>query len=118
MLPHCLQLAFDPEICAEAEKLLQDRGIGIMADERVASIEGNSHAQAVKTADGKMIDADVVIVGIGTVSNVDLAKNADLRLGPTGSIWVDRTMRTTDNDIFACGDCADKISFLAAFRQN
>jgi len=56
--------------------------------------------------------ADMVVLGIGTVPNVDLARNADLRLGPTGSIWVDRTMRTSDEHIFACGDCAEKFSFF------
>lgn len=112
MLPHCLQLAFDPEICGKAEELLAERGIKIMAEQRVSSIEGNGAVKAVKMSDGKTIDADVVVVGIGTVSNVALAKKAELRLGPTGSIWVDRTMRTTDNDIFACGDCAEKISFF------
>ena len=33
-------------------------------------------------------------------------------MGPTGSIEVDRTMRTVDERIFACGDCAEKVSFF------
>jgi NADPH-dependent 2,4-dienoyl-CoA reductase/sulfur reductase-like enzyme len=112
LLPHCLQLAFDPEFCTEAEKLLEDRGVKIMADQKVTSIEGNSKVTGVKLADGTTLPADMVIVGIGTVANVDLAKNANLRLGPTGSIWVDRTMRTIDENIFSCGDCTEKFSFF------
>lgn len=112
LLPHCLQLAFDPEFCEEAEKLLRERGVHIMADTKVTSISGNGKADGVKLADGATLDADMVIVGIGTVSNVELAKKAKLRLGPTGSIWVDRTMRTNDENIFACGDCAEKFSFF------
>jgi NADPH-dependent 2,4-dienoyl-CoA reductase/sulfur reductase-like enzyme len=112
LLPHCLQLAFDPEFCQEAETLLQQRGVKIMVEQKVSSIEGNHKVQGVKLADGSSLEAEMVIIGIGTVSNVDLAKKADLRLGPTGSIWVDRTMRTSDENIFACGDCAEKFSYF------
>ena len=112
LLPHCLQLAFDPEFCEEAEKLLKQRGVKILADQKVTSIEGNKKVTGVKLADGTVLEADMVVVGIGTVANVDLAKKADLRLGPTGSIWVDRTMRTIDENIFSCGDCTEKFSFF------
>jgi NADH oxidase (H2O2-forming) len=112
LLPHCLQLAFDTEICEEAEKLLQQRGVKILPNQKVTSIEGNKKVTGVKLADGKVLEADMVIVGIGTVANVDLAQKAGLRLGPTGSIWVDRTMRTIDEDIFSCGDCTEKFSFF------
>ncbi|MBA7699014.1 NADH oxidase [subsurface metagenome] len=112
LLPHCLQLAFDIEFCEEAEKLLRERGLNIIVEKKVTSIEGNSKVEAVKMADGTTLAADMVIVGIGTVSNVELAKKANLRLGPTGSIWVDRTMRTIDENIFACGDCAEKFSYF------
>ncbi|MBA7475714.1 NADH oxidase [subsurface metagenome] len=112
LLPHCLQLAFDPEFCTEAEKLLEERGVKIMAAQKVSSIEGNGKVTGVKLADGTTLPADMVIVGIGTVANIDLAKKANLRLGPTGSIWVDRTMRTIDENIFSCGDCTEKFSFF------
>ncbi len=110
LLPHCLQLAFDEEFCEEAEKILRERGVNIMTNQKVVSIEGDKKAEGVKMADGSTLEADMVVVGIGTVANIELAKNADLRLGPTGSIWVDRTMRTIDENIFACGDCAEKFS--------
>jgi NADPH-dependent 2,4-dienoyl-CoA reductase/sulfur reductase-like enzyme len=112
LLPHCLQLAFDQEFCREAESLVMERGVSILADRKVTEIEGNHKAEGVRLADGARLDADMVVLGIGTVPNVDLAGNADLRLGPTGSVWVDRTMRTSDEHIFACGDCAEKFSFF------
>jgi NADPH-dependent 2,4-dienoyl-CoA reductase/sulfur reductase-like enzyme len=112
LLPHCLQLAFDKEFCEEAEKIMQERGVHIRSDSKVVSLEGNAKVNAVKLGDGSLLEADVVVVGIGTVANIELAKRAGLRLGPTGSIWVDRTMRTSDENIFACGDCAEKFSFF------
>ena len=112
LLPHCLQLAFDQEFCTEAEQLLTERGVKILANQKVVSIEGDKKVSGVKLGDGKVLEADMVVVGIGTVANIDLAKNANLRLGPTGSIWVDRTMRTIDENIFSCGDCTEKFSFF------
>jgi pyruvate/2-oxoglutarate dehydrogenase complex dihydrolipoamide dehydrogenase (E3) component len=112
LLPHCLQLAFDPEFCAEAENLLTERGVGIMVDSKVTSIEGNGKMKRITMSDGTTLNADMVIVGIGTIPNVELAEKANLRMGPTGAIWVDRTMRTSDESIFACGDCAEKFSFF------
>jgi len=54
----------------------------------------------------------MVILGIGAVANVELARKAGLRIGLSGSISVDRTMQTSDPAIFACGDCAEKVSFF------
>jgi NADH oxidase (H2O2-forming) len=112
MLPHCLALAYDEELCIDMEKVLESRGINIFTFSRVEKIAGDGRVEKVILSDGTEIKADVVILGIGAVANVDLAKQAGLRIGLTGSIAVDRTMQTSDANIYACGDCAEKISFF------
>ena len=112
ILPHCLALAYDKEFCVEMEKVLESRGINIRTSSRVEKIGGDGKAEKVVLSDGAEIKADVVILGIGAVANVDLARKAGLRIGLTGSIAVDRTMQTSDANIYACGDCAEKISFF------
>jgi NADH oxidase (H2O2-forming) len=112
MLPHCLALAYDEEFCVEMEKVLESRGISIRTSSRVERIGGGGKVEKVVLSDGTEIKADVVILGIGAVANVDLAQKAGLRIGLTGSITVDRTMQTSDSHIYACGDCAEKISFF------
>ena len=112
MLPHCLALAYDEEFCVEMEKVLESRGINIRTSSRVEKIGGNGKVEKVVLSDGDEIKADVVILGIGSVANVDMARKAGLRIGLTGSIAVDRTMQTSDANIYACGDCAEKISFF------
>ena len=112
MLLHCLMLAYDEEFCVEMEKVLESRGTSICAGTRVERIAGNEHVEEVIISSGPAIKADTVIVGVGAVANVDLAKKAGLRIGLTGGIRVDRTMRTSDENIYACGDCAEKISFF------
>jgi NADH oxidase (H2O2-forming) len=112
MMPHCLMLAYDEEFCIEMEEVLESRGVDIRGGARVEEIAGNGRVEAVILSDGTKIKADTVIVGVGAVANVDLAKGAGLRIGLTGGTRVDRTMRTSDENIYACGDCAEKISFF------
>ena len=113
LLPHCLQLALDDEFCTEAERVLSDRGIGLLVNSKVEAILGDNRVSGVRLSGGKELRADMVVVGVGVVQNTELARKAGLEMGPGKAIAVDRYMRTiTDPDIFACGDCAEKISFF------
>ena len=114
ILPHCLQLALDAEFCTEAENTLTERGIKVLANQRVEAILGDNKVSSVKLSDGEELKADVVIVGVGARPNAELAEKAGLQIGPTKAIQVDNYMRTiTDANVFACGDCAEKYSFFS-----
>jgi len=109
---HCLSFSYDPEFCTEMEDMLTSRGITVRTSATVARIAGDGHVRAVELKDDASVPTDLVILGIGARANVALAKEAGLRLGLTGGVVVDRTMQTSDPTIFACGDCAEKISFF------
>lgn len=109
---NCLSLSYDAEFCVEMEDLLRSRGVKVRTSASVERITGNGRVSTVQLKDGTNIPADLVILGIGARANVELARKADLRIGPTGGIAVDRTMQTSDPTIFACGDCVEKISFF------
>ena len=53
---------------------------------------------------GWRINADLVVVGIGVVPNIELARDAGLEV--SDGVTVDEFLRTSDPDIFAIGDCA------------
>ena len=114
-LPHCLQLAFDDEFCIEAEKSLTDRGVKIIAKDTVEAIVGDKKVKGVRLSNGSELKADVVIVSIGVQPNTQLAEKAGLQVSPsTGGISVDRYQRVREEpNIFACGDCATKVSFFS-----
>ena len=61
--------------------------------------------EAVLLADGTAIPAEIVLVSAGVRANVQLAQAAGLACGR--AVTVDDHMRTSDPDIFACGDCAE-----------
>jgi len=114
ILPHCLQLALDEEFCNEAEGLLKERGINVLTNKKVEAILGDGKVSSVRLAGGEELKADMVIVGVGASPNTELAGKAGLEIGPTKGIRVDRHMRTlSDENIFACGDCAEKVSFFS-----
>jgi pyruvate/2-oxoglutarate dehydrogenase complex dihydrolipoamide dehydrogenase (E3) component len=54
----------------------------------------------------------MVIMGIGAAANTTLAEKCGLEIGPMKGIQVNRYLQTSDNNIFACGDCAEKVSFF------
>ncbi len=112
ILPHCLLLALDEEFCCAAESKLEERGIKIITGDGVKTIIGDGKVNAVELQSGDKVKADVVIVGIGAVPNTKLAKDMDLKIGEARGIWVDEYMRTSDENVFAVGDCADKFSFF------
>ena len=112
IMPHCLSLAYDDEFCIEMEKHLKSRGINILTGIRVEQIKGSGKVETVALSNSEELKADVVILGIGVVANIDLAKRTGLKITETGCIAVDRMMKTSDNSIFACGDCAEKVSFF------
>ena len=112
MLRHCLQLVYDEDFCVQAERTLREEGIDLLLDEKVEALLGDGHVTGVRLASGQEVKADVVIMGIGAAPNAEIARKAGLEIGPGRGIEVDRYMQTSDSSIFACGDCADKVSFF------
>jgi NADH oxidase (H2O2-forming) len=111
LLDHCLQLVCPEELCVIAEDVLKANGVKVATGNAVKSIGGNGQAEYVTLNDGQQIKCDMVIVGIGVTPNIKLAAEAGLEIGPTRSIKVDEFQRTSDPNIFAVGDCAEKYSF-------
>lgn len=69
---------------------------------RVRDVGGQ--VDQVELDDGQVLDADLVLLAIGVVPNAELAGAAGLEV--SNGIVVDETLRTSDADIYAIGDCA------------
>jgi 3-phenylpropionate/trans-cinnamate dioxygenase ferredoxin reductase subunit len=77
------------------------QGVEILTGAAVAGIED---ARTVRLADGRLIEGDVVLVGVGGLSCDALASAADLACD--GGVLTDADGRTADPAIWAIGDCA------------
>ncbi|MDD5622935.1 MAG: FAD-dependent oxidoreductase [Actinomycetota bacterium] len=112
MLPHCLMFTFDEEFCLYAEDLIREKGVEIITNEKVKSITGDKKVEGIRLESGKTIEADTVLMGIGSKPNSKIAEQAGIKVDQKGAVIVDRYMRTSGKDIFSCGDCCNKVSFF------
>jgi len=112
ILPHVLGLAFDEELAIQAEEVLESRGLNLKTGEGVKEILGDKKVTGILLNNREKLEADAVILSIGYRPNVVLAEKSGIKLNELGFIRVDEYMRTSNKDIFAIGDCAEKRSFL------
>jgi 3-phenylpropionate/trans-cinnamate dioxygenase ferredoxin reductase component len=90
-------------------------GTEILVNDSVTSIIGtDKEATGVQTKNGRKISCDLVLVCIGIIPNITLATEAGLSVD--NGILVNRTLCTSDPNIFAIGDCASFPSY--ATQQN
>ncbi|MGE3960155.1 MAG: FAD-dependent oxidoreductase [Dehalococcoidia bacterium] len=109
---------FDESFALQLMEQVRSLGIDIVAGERVGCLSGvDGHVRAVG-CDGDTLPADIVIVAAGTVPNVELARNAGLRLGETGAVWVDDHQRASVSNVYAGGDCAESVHRLSGRPVN
>jgi 3-phenylpropionate/trans-cinnamate dioxygenase ferredoxin reductase component len=102
--PRILQRVCAPETSDAMRALHQARGVRIFEGVALARLTGEGRVDGAELADGRRLEADFVVVGIGIVPAEDLALEAGLRV--ENAIAVDALGRTSDPAIWAAGDCA------------
>lgn len=96
-----------PAKIAAAE--LERQGVALSLGTRVEAIEAaEGGSLRVRTNKGAF-EAPLVLLSIGVRPNRELAAEAGVAIGPTGAIAVDATQRTSLEDVFAAGDCAEAL---------
>jgi NADPH-dependent 2,4-dienoyl-CoA reductase/sulfur reductase-like enzyme len=85
---------------------VRDIGVELHLEEKVEAIEGDGRVRAVRTA-ARTLEADLVVLGLGTRPAVGLAEASGIRLGQSGAIAVSPRMQTAHDGVWAAGDCAE-----------
>jgi NADPH-dependent 2,4-dienoyl-CoA reductase/sulfur reductase-like enzyme/rhodanese-related sulfurtransferase len=98
----------DPEMATLVSKEMELQGVELHLSDGVSTID----AQTVTLASGAILPAALVILAIGVRPDTALAKAAELKIGERGGIEVDDFNRTSDHDIYAVGDAAQKNDAL------
>ena len=96
----------DPDMGALVGQALRDAGVELHLNEKVEAIEGDERVRAVRTA-ARTLDADLVVLGLGTRPAVGLAESSGIQLGESGAIAVNPRMQTAHDGVWAAGDCAE-----------
>jgi 3-phenylpropionate/trans-cinnamate dioxygenase ferredoxin reductase subunit len=81
-----------------------DHGVRMLLGTRVEAFEGDGVVERVRTTDGRHLECDFVVVGIGVQPRTQLAVRAGLSIGD--GILVDARLQTSDPGVFAAGDVA------------
>ena len=104
---------FDAEIIEPFQAHLVANKIELALGVTAATINENT----ITLSDGREIAADLVVSAAGVVPDHHLAVEAGLTIGESGGIWVDSHQRTSDPNIFAVGDAAEKTSAFSGKGQ-
>ncbi len=101
----------DREMATPLAEALVARGAVLRLGDSVQSIEAVDGGLAVALKSGVILDADLMVLGVGVRPENRLAVAAGLEVGPRGGIRVDASMRTSDPSIFAVGDAVETREF-------
>ena len=116
-----LERHFGTTAGAFVRDLLERRGVRIVGRADVVAFDGDPEREdgpvrGVVCADGRRVDADVVVVGIGAQPDVMLARKAGLELGDSGGVACDEALRTSAAGVFAAGDMCEYDSVVHGRR--
>jgi NADPH-dependent 2,4-dienoyl-CoA reductase/sulfur reductase-like enzyme/rhodanese-related sulfurtransferase len=98
----------DPEMATMVAKEMRLQKVDLRLGVSVTAI----NPKTVTLSDGVEIPAELVILAIGVKPDISLAKNAGLETGTRNGIKVDEFNRTSNPDIYAIGDVAEKTDAL------
>ena len=105
MMDRIMQRVTAPEVSEFYTRIHTEEGVNIKCGIGVEAFEGDGQVQSVICNDGSRCDADLVVIGVGIVPNVELAEQAGLVVN--NGIIVDAYARTSDPNIVAAGDCSN-----------
>ena len=96
----------EEELSDAVRKEVEFHGVKVHPGHGVQKIEASGNALNVICSD-VTFEGEMVLVAVGIKPNSELAGQAGLDLGVENAIAVDRRLATSDENIFAAGDCAD-----------
>ena len=102
--PAPLASVLGPEVGGVLRDLHAEHGVSLHLGQSVDGFVGDSAVAGVRSGDGSVVPADLVVVGVGTAPRIELARNAGLQID--GGIAVDEFLQTSAPGVFAAGDVA------------
>jgi len=101
-------MPLDPELATLVSNEMIKQGVNLYLGASVVYIGKDS----VELSNGDVVGAEIVILAIGVRPEIGLAKAAGLTIGARNGIHVDDFNRTSNHDIYAVGDAAEKTDAL------
>jgi 3-phenylpropionate/trans-cinnamate dioxygenase ferredoxin reductase subunit len=100
-----LERVMGAEVGTIYRDLHTEHGVSMLMETHVEAFEGHGRVERVRTRDGRVVEADFVVVGVGVQPRTRLAADAGLMIDD--GILVDEHLRTSSPAVFAAGDVAN-----------
>ncbi len=97
----------DFSMASHVHQHLLQKGVRLELQQSVEKFERRGDQINVILNNGKVIEADIVILSIGVRPETSLAESAGIKIGQAGGIWVDEFLETSVKDIYAVGDAIE-----------
>lgn len=97
----------DFSMAAPVHQHLIQKGVSLYLEEGVTHFQRSEKGITVFLKSGKTIPADMVLLSIGVRPATALAKQAGLKIGEAGGIWVNEYLETSEKDVYAVGDAIE-----------
>jgi NAD(P)H-nitrite reductase large subunit len=112
MKDRILNTILDKEMSAMAEDALKKAGVSIFTGHTAVSINSyfTGEVSGVTLEDRRVLPRDLVIMAIGVRPRLDVITGSNIKTNR--GIIVDRCMKTSAPDIYACGDAAEAYDFV------
>ncbi len=98
---------FDPELAAALAEEMQHHGVKLVFSQRVQGFTSPERGIGVQLQDGKVLEADMVILAIGVTPDTTFLQGTGITLGTRGHIIVNEAMQTNLPHIYAVGDAIE-----------
>jgi len=96
---------FGQEVGEFYRDLHAGHGVELVLGDGAAAFEGEGSVAGVRTASGRVVECDFVVVGAGATPNVELGQRAGL--DTDNGILVDQRLQSSAPNVFAAGDVAN-----------
>jgi len=104
--PRLMPRQIDGAGSAMLQSKLNKLGLSIHLNKTTDCIAGGNKVEALRFIDDTLLAVDMLVISAGIRPRDELAKLAGLQVGTRGGIIVNERMQTSDNSIFAIGECA------------
>ncbi|MFX1588371.1 MAG: NAD(P)/FAD-dependent oxidoreductase [Promethearchaeota archaeon] len=114
-LDRVLPRMLDKEMGNIAKEILEKNDINLVLNNNVTEILGKKQVKGVKLANGKTLDADIVIVATGVKPNLEFLKDSGINTNI--GVIVNEFLQTNVPEIYAAGDIVESTNLMTENRE-
>ena len=112
MAPQVLP-GYDYDVSLFIKDHMEEKGLKVLVNSRVTGFKADNDGNVEKAViNGSEYPADLVVIAAGVKPNTAFLEGTGIELGKSGAVKVDENFKTSVDDIYAAGDCAESINLI------